>query len=141
MQQHNPLEFSKFCRWVWQILFWMFIFGLLAVNIEYYGDGEKIFEMTWQVFGAYVLTNVLVQPLMTIYRCMFLEGAFRNWQVIMMMALSNDEEATDIVYNMAVWPATKAHKVYTSWEIQLYCFTLLWLAITFVITIISLLFS
>lgn len=141
MSSHNPLEFAKFCRWVWKIMFWMFIMGLFAVNIEYSGDSEKIYNMTWQVFGAYLLINVMVQPLMTIYRHNFLDGAFKNWQVIAMMALSKDEEATDIVYNMAVWPATKAHKVYTSWEVQLYCFTLLWIAITFVITIISLLFS
>lgn len=139
--QHNPLEFAKFCRWVWKMLFWMFIVGLVAMNVEYYGDGEKIYKMTWQVFGVYLLTNVLVQPLMTIYRHCFLDGAFKNWQVIAMMALSKDEDAVDIVYNMAVWPATKAHKVYTSWEFQLYFFTILWITICFVITIISLLFS
>lgn len=106
MNKHDPLYYARSHRKAVQGVSVLYLIGLVSTHFN-----ENTAQMSMLAFQAWLGAWIAIELLSAWYRKWWMEGGFRNWQVILKMAYVADEEvARDIAYNVAVWPAVKTAK-------------------------------
>lgn len=110
---HDPIFYVQYYKRSLQLILALFVINIGISTFGYEG-AEKTEMILTSLVGYYMMLGV-IEGLSAAYRKLYMKGPFKNYQVIMKMASSDKETARGIAYDMAVWPAVKSHKMYTSW--------------------------
>lgn len=137
MMKHDPLYYARSHRKAVQMVFFLYIIGLISTH--FYDNTAQMSMLAFQLWlGAWVA----IELLSAWYRKWWMESGFKNWQVILAMAYTADEEiARDIAYNVAVWPAVKTAKHMKDWAIQIRITWMFTIMISFSFAFISIILS
>lgn len=112
-----PYKFSQLHRGGWILSIALYSMALVCAIVGYETEAERL-EMIILCMNVYFGMLVVVESLAWWIRKCWLESAFHSFTTDVLMASKNEEDARDIMYNIAVWPVVKAHNKIREWRPQ-----------------------
>lgn len=113
--KHDPIYYAVthgrgiLATWV------CYIIALISCIVQF--DGQESIGMLITALMAFFGTWGMVELISWWYRVNWMEGAFKNYPVLMkMISMMHDvEEARGVAREISVMPTLKAHRLYTQW--------------------------
>lgn len=100
-----PYKFSQLHRGGWILSIALYSMALICAVVGY--ETDESCKMIILCLQVYIGMIVVVELIAWWIRKWWMEGAFQRFTIDVLMASSKEEDARDIMYNMAVWPVMK----------------------------------
>lgn len=112
-----PYKFSRLHRGGWTMCMSLFSMALCSAVIGYETTEERC-AMIILCLQVYVGMLLVVELLAWWIRKWWLDGIFQSFTVDVRMSSMQEEDARDVMYNMAVWPVIKAQNKKREWFVD-----------------------